>query len=420
MWRKWAVCVLLPMLFAVTGMADGLHGEWSATFSLLPDVGLEATSLTLGYELGSWSVSGTAQFLGTDGYVWQSFGLAGPLGFADFEWEVLFGPLAPVFLYTWGSLGMQFFGLDLTLASALVGPDVPGYFFSGGPSGGVVAVLESQIGGMSLRSATGFGARLLDVDQGDSFSIVYIGDATYTWGFPIDPFPGGSAFSYQELSLTGVPVCCDITCDFELSFLKEGFDYFEFYCANLFGLFDVVTFDVSFRYGVDYKTVAVTPKFPEFGLVGCVEMFGDVLWDQEEEPAPGDVYISGLRIDGFSIRCEIADCNWVEFATFLSPQHAPASFGFTQPDAAAFGDWWEFEYLKLNFCGPGCCGGQYEFGITVYFHNQQGDVDTLFALSRLLSTVSVPVMQNLNVTASIVNDLVNGVHSLSFGWVFTF
>lgn len=397
--KKWLACILLPLMVSVAGLSSSLSGEWSTSVGILPDTSLEATSLSLSYGLGTWSVGGRAELMGTDGYVWQAFELKGALGFVEIEWEVLFGPVAPAFLYTWGSASMDLLGLNMTLYSALVGPDAPG-FLSGGPSGGSVFVVKADVGGIDVVSTTGFGARLMDVEDDQYFTINYTGEQTYRWMFLVDPFPGGLQFTYQELALSGMELCCDITFDVRFAFSKEGFDFLKLSMSELFSLWDMFVFDVDVKYTIASKSVSVGSRFLGFDLVACVEVYGDLTVSPWE-----------LDLYGFRIRCELGQCGYIEFLTALDV------LGLQQalPDLREVFQDDEFEYIKLGFCGPACCGEEYSVDLAVYFDGEGG----LFGISRFGAALDVPVLESLRLTASMDVPVV-GDASLSFGWVFSF
>ncbi|RLB22192.1 MAG: hypothetical protein DRG71_07375, partial [Deltaproteobacteria bacterium] len=119
-----------------------------------------------------------------------------------------------------------------------------------------------------------------------------------------------------------------------------------------------------------------------------------------------DLYLNGLRVDGWKIRCDLAECNYIEIVSFLSPDKAP-DYGYKgvfEED--------EFEYAKFGFCGPGCCGGNYKVDVAIYFDNGGG----LFGVSRLGANLEIPVMSNFTARASF--STMEPV--LGFGWTFKF
>ena len=391
-----ALLFLLPSLL---GLAQGISGSWMVELDLLPTVGLASSSLSLAGEWAGWTLSGTASWLGTDGWVWQEVGIAGALlDELGLEWTLLFGPLAPAFLYSLGTVDLSYAGAEFTVYAAMVGPNVPEYFFSGGPSGGLVILAETDLGSISFSSETGFGARL------SPFTITYSGAATYTKTYPVDPFPGGLRFTYQEFSLVGIPFCCGISLEASLAFNKEeGFEALALTARNVFPICSGISVDIGVTFTTAGKSVWASPKLEGVGEA-CFELYLDL---ESHGGNNSDLFLEAIRVDGWRFRCQIADCNYLEIVTFLSPGHAP-EYGY-EFEAG------EFEYIELGFCGPACCGGNYVFSATAYFRPS----GALFGLSRIVAALSFPLADmaglELNLTAGPA-----GVTALSLGWTVSF
>lgn len=387
--RLWLLLLALVPAVALGQMS--LSGSWSATVNLLPTISLD-NQLTLAGEWAGWKVGGTAEYFGTDGYVWQTFEVAGVFGPAATEWTVLFGPLAPAYLYTMGKVSLSLGGLDFVIYTAHVGPTIPGYFFSGGPSGGVVAVAEADLGGTKVSLAAGFGASLSPV------TITFTGVGTYTKTFPVDPFPGGSQFTFLRVEASPIPVCCGVSLDSALTFTKAGFDALALTLKGV-PLCCGVTFDTTVRFTTTAKTVEVTPRWG--GIEGCLAVYGDALF-------VGNTW-QGIAIYGFKVRCALGECNYLEVLTALDVAQVEALLEediFQGP---------EFEYLRLGFCGAGCCGGNWTLEVTAYFQ----PMGSLFGLRRLGVEAGIPVMANFTLDLAL-GITVGGPASLALGWTFTF
>lgn len=384
----------LSLLLAVTAVAVGqmtFSGTWSSAVHLLPTVGIE-TELTLHGQFQGWKLGGTAEYYSVDGYVWQTFDIGGGFGPLDVEWTLLFGPLAPAYLYSLGTAKLTFGGLDFTFYAAHLGPDVPGYVFTGGPTGGGVAVVELPLDATKLRLEIGFGARLAE------FTITYVGVGTYTKAFPVDPFPGGLQFTYLKLGTTKLPLCCGVTFDADFSFTKAGFDALTLTLRSI-PICCGISFDAAITYTTTQKSVELRPRWA--GVEGCFTVYGDprltgFAWD-------------GIEIHGFKVRCEIAACHYLELLT---------AFNVAQIEAILNEDIFqgpEFEYVKLGFCGPGCCGGKYTVTFTAFFQ----PMGSLFGLRRLQTEAAIPLMANLTLRMTL-GVTVGGPASLALGWTFTF
>jgi len=94
----------------------------------------------------------------------------------------------------------------------------------------------------------------------------------------------------------------------------------------------------------------------------------------------------------------------VEFFTAFEPTRVPG--GFQEG---------EYEYLKLGFCGPACCGGIYRLDLAVFFRHEGG----LFGISRILAQGSVPLAPGLAMEPKLELPF-GGTAILSVGWNWRF
>ena len=233
---------------------------------------------------------------------------------------------------------------------------------------------------------------------------------TYVFSAEADPFTArivfddlGTGIQFEEATLTmsGISLCCGVTYDAELAFNKcEGFEYLKFSINDVFPICCGISFDIAVTFTTDAKTISLTPKLASIGEA-CFELYADLVSEGGEN---ADLYLNAIRVDGWKIRCEIADCNYVEYVSFLSPDKAP-DYGYSDFEEG------EFEYMKLGFCGPGCCGGEYTVDIAVYF----GSGGTLFDITRIGAEMSIPLMSNFMLNVKFASD-----NNLDIGWTFTF
>jgi len=216
----------------------------------------------------------------------------------------------------------------------------------------------------------------------------------------------GIQFKEATISLSDLSLCCGISYDAELAFNKcKGFDYLKFSVNDVFPICCGISFDMSVKFTTDAKTISLTPKFASIGEA-CFELYADLESDGGEN---ADLYLNAIRVDGWKIRCELAECNYLELVSFLSPDKAE-DYGYED----VFEDG-EFEYAKLGFCGPGCCGGNYSVDLSVFFDDGGG----LFGISRLGADMTIPVMSNFTVNSSFAVKTAGGT-TLDVGWTFTF
>jgi hypothetical protein len=196
------------------------------------------------------------------------------------------------------------------------------------------------------------------------------------------------------LTLKDVSLCCGIALNVEFSFLKSGFDYLK-----ITGIKIPLCCGVSLTAGITFTTSGkeVTTGLEWGGFADtCFTVYGDAIQK--------DNAWAGIDIYGWKIKCSLGDCNYVEFLTALDVTAVEAIVGdiFT-------GD--EFEYMKLGFCGAGCCGGKYTVDLAVYFTHGTA----LFGISRIGANMSIPVMSNFAVNVSFSTP-----NTLDIGWTFTF
>jgi hypothetical protein len=350
-------------MFGFAGFAQ-LTGSWSANLNILPAVGLVNTTLALKYTVAGWTVTSTAKFTGA-GFATLTFGASGALGPLTVTGNMAFDG-TPAYVSADIKAALSFAGID-----------------------GYLQVKHKAAGDYGCQT----GPSMLYT--------VYAKAAPVTLTVNFNDCCDGIEFKDLTLTLTGLGLCCGVTYDVTFYFTKAGFGYFELTAKDIFPICCGISFDAGVKFETDAKTVTLTPKFAGFGEA-CFELYADIA---TEGGVGEDLYLNAIRIDGWKIKCTLADCNYVEFVTFLSPENAGLYFN---PVPFAEG---EFEYIKLGFCGPGCCGGTYSVDIAVYFDNAGG----LFGISRLGANMSIPVMANFTVKVGFATP-----DTLTLGWTFTF
>lgn len=337
---KWKLVALAVCLGMVAGVAQ-IHGEWSCAlvWKSWPSpfaFSIEGTTLRLEYRTGMWTLDSVSAFSESTGWTDQAFGLTGELGPFALTGKAWFDPAAPAYLAAEGILGITFGGIDVSFSARhwtdgnYLWAD---WYDEGSPCPSDVEAGLQYILEASLAPIT--------------FQVRFADCCTGTW------------FQEVVVELEDLGLCCGSSFDLEFWFTKAGFDHISFFAEDLLPICCGISFDLAVTFGVDYKMVSVEPKLAGWGE-GCLEIYGDVDWFQG-----GDVYLDGIRLDGFKVRCELGDCTFAEFVTFLSPENA-GMYGYEEVFNPSIG---EFEYLKFGFCGPGCCGGKYGVEMTVYFHD---------------------------------------------------
>ena len=205
----------------------------------------------------------------------------------------------------------------------------------------------------------------------------------------------GNMFKDLTLKLNDLSLCCGVTYDAELYFTKHGFRHIKFTMDNLFELCCGIAFGVDVQFGVDYKRV--TPRFSWGGISGCVDVYGDL--------QVGGTTIGGFELYGFKLRCDLAECSWLEVLTAFNVAKIEEIF-----QADIFKDD-EFQYVKLGFCGPSCCGGNWDFTITAFFGG-----GGLFDITRIWLDMNLPLTDDIKLVVNFSPTL----GELYFGWTWTF
>ena len=322
---------------------------WSQTIEKLPDFGFK-TSLKLTYTLGCLTITSVSKFEDAT-FSDQSFSLSWTMGAVSASGAISFDPTTPAYKSAWIKLSLAFAGIDTSLKVAH------------DPNKMVYTLKAST----DCLSAT----------------LTFQDDCT------------GIYFKDALVSMKDIGFCCGVTYDVAFSFSKaNGFEYVKFSAKNLFPICCGISFDISIKFTTDYKEVSIKPVLAKIGDA-CFTLYADLDWS--------DNAIGALEVYGWKIKCELGDCNYIEFLTALDPSYKAFSGLFKGE---------EFEYVKFGFCGAGCCGGTYKVDLAIYFDNGGG----LFGISRFGAKLEIPVMSNFTVRASF--STMEPV--LGFGWTFKF
>jgi len=325
---------------------------WSQTIEKLPDFGFK-TSLKLVYTIAGWKITSISKFEDAT-FSDQSFEVSGNLGAASVTGKMSFDPTTPAYKSSWVKAAIDFAGVSFSMKVAH-DPEK------------MVYTLKASSDPLSA-------------------TIAFQDDCT------------GVYFKDAKVSLKDIGFCCGITYDVESSFSKaNGFEYIKFTAKDLFPICCGISFDLSVKFTTDMKEVSINPKLEKIADA-CFTLYADLDWSENA--------IGGLEVYGWKIKCELAECNYIEFLTALDVAKVEK---ILKKDVFK-GD--EFQYAKLGFCGPGCCGGNYKVDVAIYFDNGGG----LFGVSRLGANLSIPVMSNFTARASF--STMEPV--LGFGWTFKF
>ena len=223
----------------------------------------------------------------------------------------------------------------------------------------------------------------------------------------------GTAFSNLNVVLKGLGLCCGITYNIEFDFLKTGFNYVSFTGINI-PLCCGVSFDIGVKFTAAAKELIVTPKFAGIG---------DACFTVWAMPVVEGAYLwEGIRVDGFRIKCTLADCNYIEFVDVFNFDSETSGVPKAVRDLFnRTGTCKEFEYIGLGFCGAGCCGGKYEVTLRIFFGEKFSPTSVL-GITKFTGAVKIPVMANFTLNLDFVMPAVTACATAQFclGWTFTF
>ncbi|MCS7216848.1 MAG: hypothetical protein NZ924_04090 [Candidatus Bipolaricaulota bacterium] len=380
---KRALAALL-VIVGFTGFAM-FKGEWTAKVCLLPSTTLES-GLTLTYTVAGFDITSTSTF-GAAGLTGQAFSFKGALGPFSLSGKMRFDPATPA--YEVGQLvtSFDFAGvkLGLTVNHWRDGEWDPVYF---GYPAGTADPCSAAITGANLQYV--FTTTIAPV----SLRVRYLDCSA------------GTYFQDLLVELKGVEFCCGIKYNASLSFSKEGFSSLTFSGLNI-PLCCGVSLDVSVTFGVSSKTVTITPKFAGFAEA-CFTVWG-------APTTTGLINWTGIRIDGYRVRCTLADCNYLEYVHAFDPAATTIPSAIRAKFICGAN-----EYLELGFCGPACCGGKYDVNLRILWSSTT--TGTLFGTRAFVGAVKIPIMTNFTLNLDFVMPVAEcaGYPSFCFGWTFTF
>ena len=251
-----AVCTL-----GVAGFGITLSGTWAADVDLLPAVSIEST-LTLNYTVAGFTITGVSRFAPA-GLDWMRFSLAGPFGPLTLAGSMWFQATPPAYESSHIAATLDFGGIAI---GTIVRHWVAGEWraaWTADPLGGAAGmqyIFTTTVAPVTLRT------EFLD---------------------PTD----GIRFHRLDLDVKDIPLCCGITFDAALDFVREGF---EDITISGFGIPFIagVTMDISILYSVQTKSVTITPRLPGLG-VACISVWGRPQVDRDLGPRK----LTGVQLD---------------------------------------------------------------------------------------------------------------------------
>jgi hypothetical protein len=388
--RALALLVVFGVLAFGAPSFPGFSGRWDMSVRLLPAPITLTSALTLTTNVAGFNVSGYFRFTAA-GIDRVSFTTSGALGPFSLRSGMYFNPGVPEYMGSFLSTSLDFAGLGIGFDVYHWDTDYNANFFAGGPW----PSLRWLDGDNPCTAPGGFGMAYVLSTKVDPLAVKLI----------FADCCEGTEFYRAIITLKGLGICCGISVDAEVSFVKEGgFDYLKLSGIEI-PLCCGVSLTATVTFTVDAKTVETGLKFAGIGDA-CFTVYGDAI------PTATGFGWAGIEIYGWRIRCTLGDCNYVEFLTALDVDAIEGILGDIFLAACE-----EFQYIQMGFCGPGCCGGRYTVDLSIYFGANGG----IFDITRLVYSVRIPIMTNFTLTFSgTAAASACATNSFSFGWTFTF
>lgn len=383
--RALAIAVALCTLGFAGFSQIAIKGSWTASVCLVPAPTTLTSTLNLTYTVAGFDITSITGF-GATGITSQKFTFKGVFGPFSASGNVWFQPSPAAYLAADAVTSFDFGGIAIgatirhwTPGNWQWAPDTDPCAAQTPPGVGYLQyIFTGTISPLTIR------ARFADCCT-------------------------GTAFQDLRISLTGIELCCGIKYNATIDFTKAGFQTLTLTGINI-PLCCGISFDVSITYGVSSKSVSFTPKF-----AGIAEACFTVWGGPVAGPEGINNIWSGIRIDGYRIRCTLGDCNYLEYVHAFNPAAGTIPAAIRGKFLAACG---EYEYLELGFCGAGCCGGKYEVTLRMLWGNV---TPGLFGLTRFVGTAKVPVMANFTLNFDFVMPVsACAGASFCFGWTFSF
>jgi len=370
-------------------------GEWELNMSVFPSLELQSTYLKLSYSFFNWTASSISYFT-SGGFVDQEFDLEGNLGPVLVVGNIHFNPLddstvdvlfptscspqtisytltPPEYKYSWIVSTLSLGGAEFSLG-------VYHWNFPYYPEYKWPCCVQTPPGLSFMRY-------VLSAEAGPFSAVANFSDCCT-----------GITFEDLTLSFNDLSPCCGLAFDMEFYFTKGGFQYVEIGMQN-FSICCGLGFDIFVRFTETGKQVTLTPKWVGFGEV-CYEIYGNVEFDGGT--------ITALELYGYKLSCSFTECNRLEFVEAFNVPEMEQIL-----DISFQGN--ETEFLRLYFCGPSCCEGQYVVDVTVFFQPS----GSLFGMTRAALELEVPVLANMVFMNSFSIDT-SGTVELDVGWRISF
>jgi len=417
-------------LFGFAGLAQ-FSGSWDVTLGVLPKISLESTfgleytyagwvfSSTADFDddtgftsllfsasgsFGPVSIESEMKFLPQASYTWTVYELetpqtpSCPLKKTKYYWNgeawVTDPATFPIMDYWKTTLSVSLAGLDAELLMYQKGFDefygeTWDLYAHGQPSGwylwcadrvntgtGWRAKVGGELNGVSLTSYTYFNL----TETLDLFTDEGCPQLVLKGNYKIAEDDCGVSFTSELITFEGFSICCGATLNAALSIGCTGFDYLFVYVEDV-PVFPWVNISPWVKFTIDEKQFGfcATPVT----AAGCITV--SPIFEMVENESHNEIAneIGGIILKEISLTCEFSECSSFSATTVLydlknngllviDGESVPVGFDLGDPYGMLYlckpvVKYIAWEKFSFSFCGPGCCGGNYEISIDTYF-----------------------------------------------------
>jgi len=502
-------------LFGFAGLAQ-FSGSWDLTLTVLPSISISST-FGLEYTYAGWVFSSTADFddTGFTSLLFSASGAFGPVSIesemkflpqASNTWTVyeLQTPQTPscplkTTTYYWNgttwvtdpvtfpvmdywktALSLSFAGLDAEFLMYQKGFDefygeAWALYAHGQPTGWYLLCADSVNTGTGWRAKVGGELNGVTLTSYTYFNLTETLDLFTDEGCPqlelegdyeIAEYECGVAFTSELITFEGFSICCGATLNAALSIGCTGFDYLFVYVEDV-PVFPWMNISPWVKFTIDEKQFGfcATPVT----AAGCITVSPVFQMDSVLEHNEIENTIGGIILKEISLTCEFSECSSFSATTVLydlknngllviDGEDVLQAFDLGDPygtlylckPAVKYIAWEKFSF---SFCGPGCCGGNYEVSIDTYFGKKytvewsftageqaealpgekteatclstdyslvtEEQLDTLFGWMETDVSATVPVSADISLTLDL-NVSFQGIEELDLGFSFQF
>ena len=376
--RALVLSLAVVLGLGIATFAQSLSGIWDTTVTIDPQALTVAafldfeTELTIIYSVGGWDFTSFSA-LDDNGWVDQTFSAEGSLGAWSFGATVDFNPTG-AFEELDVSVGVTLAGMTFGVDFELADQDVMLVITGEGSTGLVDIEIEVTFGG----------------DDNDVCDLDWSG-VVVTVDFPF--------------------CCADVSASIEFDcygFQEACFSAQQILIPNL----PWVTIGAEVCFQTESKTLTLTPAF-DFGADICFDLY--ITQAASGGVGPASVLVLGdFSISGIGLECEIGGIAFTALSYWGAAIYGPYANDYPGI-LGGFGQaYWEA--YRIATVGETCCGGGFDFDVTVYFYATSS---SLFDVALFVANMSLDIGTQLTFSMGLEMDVLNGLTEWTIGFLVT-